>query len=81
MAARNQLYDLLIKYGLSGEDIILQIHKTIFDLTIPDEHKITLIEKTGETEFRMVEGANQHIQLEALLAQFVQIGNKLKLKN
>ncbi len=25
MAARNQLYDLLIKYGLSGEDIIKQI--------------------------------------------------------
>ena len=78
MAARNQLYDLLIRYGLSGEDIIQQIHKAIFDLTIPDEHKIQLIEKTGEIEFRMVEGSNQHIQLEALLAQFMLVGNKLK---
>jgi replication factor C small subunit len=78
MAARNQLYELLIRYGLSGEDIIQQIHKTIFDLTIPDEHKIQLIEKTGEIEFRIVEGSNQHIQLEALLAQFMLIGSQLK---
>jgi replication factor C small subunit len=78
MAARNKLYELLIKYGLSGEDIVRQIHQTIFDLTIPDENKVQLIEKTGETEFRIVEGSNEHIQLEALLAQFVLIGTKLK---
>jgi replication factor C small subunit len=78
MAARNQLYDLLIEYGLSGEDIVKQIHRTIFDLTIPDEKKIYMVEKTGETEFRIVEGSNSHIQLEALLAQFVFIGKALK---
>jgi len=78
MAARNQLYDLLIKYGLSGEDIVKQIHQTIFDLSIPDESKVRLIEKTGETEFRLIEGSNEHIQLEALLAQFVFEGGKLR---
>lgn len=78
MAARNQLYDLLIKYGLSGEDIVKQIHRTIFDLTIPDENKVQLIEKTGEIEFRIVEGSNSHIQLESLLAQFVLMGKTLK---
>ena len=78
MAARNQLYDLLIRYGLSGEDIIKQIHQNIFDLTIPDESKIKLIEKTGEIEFRIVEGSNDHIQLESLLAHFALEGNKLK---
>ncbi len=78
IAARNQLYTLLITYGLSGEDIIKQMHTNIFDLTIPDEYKIMLIEKTGETEFRIVEGSNEHIQLEALLAQFALIGRKLK---
>ncbi|RLF53637.1 MAG: replication factor C small subunit [Thermoplasmata archaeon] len=77
MAARNQLYDLLIKYGLSGEDIVKQIHQTIFDLTIPDESKIKLIERTGETEFRLIEGSNPHIQLEALLAYFTYEGGKL----
>lgn len=78
MAARNQLYDLLLKYGLSGEDIIKQIHQVIFDLAIPDETKVRLIDKTGETEFRMIEGSNEHIQLESLLAQFVLEGNKLR---
>ena len=78
MAARNLLYDLLIKYGLSGEDIIKQIHQTIFDLPIPDDSKIRLIEKTGETEFRLIEGSNEHIQLEALLAQFSHEGGKLR---
>ena len=78
MAARNQLYDLLIKYGLSGEDIVKQIHHIIFDLTIPDENKVHLIEKTGETEFRIVEGSNEHIQLESLLAHIVHIGRRLQ---
>jgi len=78
MAARNQLYDLLIKYGLSGEDIIKQIHQNIFDLAIPDESKVKLIERAGETEFRLIEGSNAHIQLEALLAQFVLEGSKLR---
>lgn len=78
MASRNQLYELLITHGLSGEDIIKQIHQTIFDLTIPDETKVRLIEKTGETEFRLIEGSNEHIQLEALLARFVLEGGKLK---
>jgi len=78
MASRNQLYNLLITNGLSGEDVVKQIHQTIFDLTIPDEFKIRLVEKTGETEFRLVEGSNSHIQLEALLAQFALAGGKLK---
>jgi replication factor C small subunit len=78
IGARKQLYDLLIKYGLSGEDIIKQIHSTIFDLAIPDQSKVKLIEKSGEIEFRLTEGANEHIQLEALLAQFTLEGTNLK---
>ena len=78
MAARNQLYDLLIKYGLSGEDIIKQIHQSIFDLALPDETKVKLIEKAGEIEFRLIEGSNAHIQLEALLANFVLEGSRLR---
>lgn len=76
--ARNQLYDLLVKYGLSGQDIIKQMHSTIFDLTIPDDIKIQLIEKTGETEFRLVEGSNEHIQLESLIAQCALLGKRLQ---
>jgi len=78
MAARNNLYDLLIKYGLSGEDIIKQIHQSIYDLAIPDINKIKLIDKAGEIEFRITEGSNAHIQLESLIAQFALEGGKLR---
>ena len=76
--SRTLLYELLITYGLSGEDIIKQIHRAIFDITIPDESKIRLIDKTGEIEFRLTEGSNEHIQLETLLAQFALEGKKIK---
>jgi replication factor C small subunit len=78
MAARNKLYNLLVSYGLSGEDLIKQIHRSIYDLSIPDESKINLIDKTGEIEFRLTEGSNTHIQLETLLAQFAKEGIKYK---
>jgi replication factor C small subunit len=45
--ARKKLYDLLIEQGLSGEDIIREMHKSIFDLSIPEPAKLDLIEKIG----------------------------------
>jgi replication factor C small subunit len=76
IAARNQLDTLLIDYGLSGEDVLRQVHRSIFDLTIDDAMKVALVDKTGEIEFRLVEGANERIQIEALLAHFVLAGKK-----
>jgi replication factor C small subunit len=74
IAARNRLDEIMITYGLSGEDIIKQIHRTIFDLDIPDYEKVKLIDRTGEIEFRIVEGSNERIQLESLLAYMVLVG-------
>jgi len=72
--ARKKLYELLITQGLSGEDIIKGIHKELFNLDIPDEKKIKLIEEIGEFEFRINQGGSPEIQLEALLAQFMKHG-------
>ncbi|MDR2846340.1 MAG: replication factor C small subunit [Candidatus Methanoplasma sp.] len=72
--ARNKLDDIMIVYGLSGQDIIRQIHSALFDLPITDSEKVRLMDKTGEIEFRIVEGSNERIQLEALLAYLVMIG-------
>ena len=68
--ARSQLMNLLYEKGISGEDIIKEIHSQIFALNIEDRQKLELIEKVGEYEFRLTEGSNPRIQLEALLAQF-----------
>ena len=78
LSARDFLDELLINYGLSGEDIIKQIHRSVFNLSLSEELKVQLVDKIGETEFRIVEGSNERIQLEALLAHFVLIGYKLR---
>ena len=69
--ARKKLQDMLLRQGLSGEDIIAEVHRQIYSLPISEEEKIKLIEKCGEYEFRISEGGNELIQLEALLAQFL----------
>lgn len=68
--ARGMLDDLLLSKGLSGDDVVVQIHRALIDMDLPDKDKARLIDRIGETDFRMTEGANERIQLEALLAYF-----------
>ncbi len=72
--AREKLLDVMLRYGLSGLDAIKQIQSEIWNLEIDGRKKVTLIDKCGETEFRLVEGSDEFVQLEALLAQFVLAG-------
>jgi replication factor C small subunit len=74
MKAKAKLDYLLIEQGLSGEDIIGQIYRAMLDMTIPDRLKVDLIDRIGEVDFRMAEGANERIQLEALIAHFILCG-------
>jgi len=76
--ARKELYHLLIEKGLAGEEILNQLHREILNLQLPETVKVNLIEKLGETDFRLTEGGNERIQLEALLAHFVLVGSRLK---
>ncbi len=69
--ARERLLEVMLQQGLSGLDVIKQIHKEIWNLDINDEERIRLIEKCGEIEFRIVEGSDEFLQLETLLASFV----------
>lgn len=69
--ARSLLLDTMLKHGLSGLDILKQIQKeTILLKEVPEEKRIDFIDKCGEIEFRMVEGADEFVQLEALLAYY-----------
>jgi replication factor C small subunit len=80
LRAREVLDRLLIEYGLSGEDIVRQLHRTVFDLNIPDESKVRLLDRIGETDFRLTEGSSERIQIESLLAHFALIGQELSKK-
>jgi len=72
--ARDKLDEIMITYGLSGQDVIKQIHSSLFDLTVTESERVRMIDKTGDIEFRIVEGSNERIQLEALLAYLVMLG-------
>ena len=74
LKAREKLREILLKQGLSGEDVLIQMHKEVFNLPIPEDRKVALADKIGEYNFRLVEGANEMVQLEALLAQFTLMG-------
>jgi replication factor C small subunit len=73
-AARSKLDELIIRQGLSGEEIVQGIHRAVFDLPVSEDAKIRLIDRVGEAEFRIVSGSNDRIQLEALLAHFATEG-------
>ncbi len=77
-AARSRLDGIIIRHGLSGEDIVQGIHRAVFDLPVSEDAKIVLIDRVGEAEFRMVSGSSDRIQLEALLAHFANEGRKMK---
>lgn len=76
VAARGKLDDLLLSKGLSGQDVVVQLHRAMLGMDISNADKVKLIDRIGEIDFRMTEGANERIQLEALLAYFVLAGSK-----
>jgi replication factor C small subunit len=72
--AREKLLDIMLKESISGQDVIKAIQKEIWNLPVEPEIKVKLTEKTGEAEFRIVEGSDPFIQLQSLLASFVLAG-------
>jgi len=81
LEARKQLRDMIQKYGVAGSDIIRQIHTEIFRADMPEQWKIKLADIVGEIDYRLVEGADEEVQLSALLARLVEAGYELRKAN
>jgi replication factor C small subunit len=79
-AARDKLRQLMIEYGLSGLDIVKQMHREIFsgEIELSEEQKVLAADYIGEIQFRLVEGGDDEIQLNALLAWLALLGTKLR---
>ncbi len=78
LGARGKLREMMLKYGVAGSDIIRQIHTEIFRFKeIPEEWKIRLANVIGEIDFRLIQGADEEIQLSALLARLVEAGYEI----
>jgi replication factor C small subunit len=67
-AARSQLDRLLTDEGIAGGDIIDQLHRAVWEFDLEDEAAVRLLDRIGEADYRITDGANERIQLEALLA-------------
>ena len=78
--ARSDLLKIMLDYGLSGLDIIKQIQKELMQLPNVEGRKcMAMMVACGEAEFRMTEGSDEFIQLEALLAHICLLGSQEKL--
>jgi replication factor C small subunit len=66
--ARSILDDLLTNKGMAGGDIIDQLHRSVWEFDLDDEATVRLMDRVGEVDYRITEGANEQVQLEALLA-------------
>lgn len=75
LKARDILRDTMVMEGVSGEDMVSQIYsdvaKRVYEGKMSAEIYIRLIEAIANCDFRIREGANPRIQLEALLTQFL----------
>ncbi|MEM0089363.1 MAG: replication factor C small subunit [Archaeoglobaceae archaeon] len=75
--AREKLSKLMLEYGMSGEDVLSQFFREIVSSnSINEKMKVLLIDRLGEIDFRLTEGANERIQLDAFLAYLSTIGKK-----
>ena len=66
--ARSTLDTLLTDTGMAGGDIIDQLHRSVWEFDLTERQAVRLLERIGEVDYRITEGANEQVQLEALLA-------------
>nr|WP_256558758.1 replication factor C small subunit [Natronomonas marina] len=66
--ARAQLDTLLTDVGIAGGDVIDQLHRSVWEFDLSEREAVRLMERVGEADYRITAGANEQVQLEALLA-------------
>ncbi len=73
--ARDLLREVMVVQGTSGEDLVTQIYQEVSrmarDGILGEDVYVDLIENIGKYDYRIREGSNPRIQLEALLTNFL----------
>jgi len=69
--AEKVLSDLTRVRGIAPNELINQCYRALIQRDIDRPLKVKLIDALGEADFRLSEGANSDIQMEALIARFV----------
>lgn len=76
LESREILRRLTIDEGLAGSDILRQLYSEVLRLQIPETSKALVLAHLGEADYRLTQGANAEIQISALLARLVLVGEK-----
>ena len=75
--SRDMMYDLMGKRGMSGREIIRTANREILRISdLNSAKQIEAVRLLGEYDFRLSQGANEDIQLSAMLAQISMLGSK-----
>ena len=70
--ARKKIRDLITKYGMSGGDIVRQIHRFLLRYDgFSNEIKLQALEYLGTIDYRIMEGASDDVQLSAFIAKLI----------
>ena len=69
--AERALSDLTRVRGIAPNEVLNQCYRALVQRDIDRALKVKLIDAIGEADFRLSEGANSDIQMEALIARFV----------
>lgn len=80
LEARDLLREVMVVQGTSGEDLVTQIYQEVSRMAmqglLDEKVYVDLIENIGEYDYRIREGSNPRIQLEALLTKFLSKGKE-----
>ena len=78
--AESLLAYLLHDRGIAPNELINQCYRAIVKMNLDRGLKVELIDHLGETDFRLSEGANSDIQMEAMIARFIKSSEKGKVR-
>ena len=78
--AESVLAFLLHDRGIAPNELINQCYRAIVKMNLDRVLKVELIDHLGETDFRLSEGANSDIQMEAMIARFIRSSDKGKAR-
>ena len=76
--AESLLAYLLHDRGIAPNELINQCYRALIPMNMNRGLKVELIDHLGETDFRLSEGSNSDIQMEALIARFVLSSQKCR---
>ena len=78
--AESLLAYLLHERGITPNELINQCYRALVKMDLDRGLKVELIDHLGETDFRLSEGANSDIQMEAMIARFIRSSQKVQVR-